>query len=177
MIGTERLIVRPWQDSDRAPFAAMGRDPEVMATIGPLQTRADTDLDIDHLIARQHRQGHVFWAVERRADTAFLGFCGIEFGDADLPIADLPEIGWRLARAYWGQGYAWEAATGCLAWAWANRDWPTVYAITMPTNVRSWRVMKRLGMVRDRAMDFDHPGMRADDPRRAQITYRTNRPA
>ena len=176
MIETARLLIRAWRDTDRAPFAAMGRDPEVMATIGPLQSRAETDLDVDHLIARGSRQGHVFWAVERRADAAFLGFCGIEFGDADLPIADLPEIGWRLARAHWGLGYATEAAAACLAWAWTERDWPAVYAIASPSNVRSLRVMERLGMARVPAMAFNHPTMAADDPRRAQITYVAYRP-
>ena len=176
MIETERLIVRPWQDSDRAPFAAMCADPAVMEHLGPLQTRAQSDRLIDGQQVNQAVHASCFWAVERLADAALLGFCGINPGPAATPIALLPEIGWRLARHAWGQGFAREAAAACLAWAWAERDWPAVYAITTPANTRSWTLMERLGMVRDRALDFADPSDPPDHSLSAHIAYVASRP-
>ena len=85
MIDTERLILRPWRDSDRAPFHAMSCDPAVMATLGPLQTRAQSDAAIDSQIAVQARLGHCFWAIERCDDAAFLGFCGLKIAPDAIP--------------------------------------------------------------------------------------------
>jgi len=175
MITTERLIVRPWRDSDRAPFAALNQDAEVRRYLGPPQTRAESDAAVDRMVALQESVGYCFWAVERRADGAFLGFCGIKPGR--WPIEDLPEIGWRLGRPYWGEGYAREAAAACLDWAWATRDWPHVYAITVPANRASWGLMERLGMERLAAGDFDHPDVPDDSPLKHHITYRIARPA
>ncbi|MBX9813703.1 MAG: GCN5 family acetyltransferase [Proteobacteria bacterium SG_bin5] len=174
MIETARLIVRPWRDADRAPFAAMGRDAAVMRFIGPPQSRAEADAAIDRMIAMQAAHGHCFWAVERRADGALLGFCGIKPGR--WPIEGLPEIGWRLGSAHWGQGYAREAAQACLDWAWATRDWPYVYAITVPANSASWGLMRRLGMARLADGDFEHPEVPEGSPLKSHVTYRIARP-
>lgn len=174
MIDTGRLIVRPWHDADRAPFHAMGQDAEVMRFLGPSQSRAETDAAIDRMIACQAEHGCCFWAVERRDDGAFLGFCGIKPGR--WPIEALPEIGWRLGRAYWGQGYAREAAQACLNWAWAVRDWSHIYAITVPANTASWGLMARLGMERLVDGDFDHPDVPVGSPLKRHITYRIARP-
>jgi RimJ/RimL family protein N-acetyltransferase len=177
VIETERLILRGWRDSDREPFAAMGRDPRVMEHLGPLATRAETDVAVDRQNALLARDGHCFWAIERRADGAFIGFCGIKPGPEGTPIADRPEIGWRLAHAYWGHGYAREAAAASLAWGWANLPDECVWAITTPTNTRSWGLMERLGMARRNDMDFDHPAVPDDSPLKPHITYEARRPA
>ena len=177
MIETPRLIVRAWVDADRAPWRAMCADPRVMATIGATYGGRRADADVDALIARGLRQGHVFWALERREDRRFLGFCGLEIGDEGLPIAGLPEIGWRLAFDAWGQGYAREAAAACLDWAWRATAWPAVWAITTPANTRSWGLMERLGMVRDATRDFDDPAVPVGDPLRAHWTWVIRRAA
>lgn len=174
MIATERLILRPWRDGDRAPYAAMGRDAEVMRYLGPLQSRAECDLAVDQMIQCQAEYGCCFWAIERRDDAAFLGFCGIEPGWA--PVEYLPEIGWQLGRQYWGQGYAREAAAACLEWAWATRDWPTVHAITVTANRASWGLMERLGMTRVAGSDFGQSGLPASDPAPRHIHYAIDRP-
>ena len=177
MIETDRLILRGWRDSDRDPFYAMSRDPRVMAYLGPLAERTETDAAVDRQIALLARDGHCFWAVERRADRAFLGFCGIKPGPDETPIADKPEIGWRLAHDYWGRGYAREAAAASLAWGWAHLLGDSIYAITVRPNARSWGLMERLGMARRPDMDFGHPGVPEDSPLTAHITYEAKRPA
>jgi RimJ/RimL family protein N-acetyltransferase len=110
--------------------------------------------------------------MERREDGAFLGFCGIKPGPEGTPIKGEIEIGWRLGHAFWGQGYAREAAQASLDWAWAHLDVPGVAAITTRTNMRSWGLMERLGMTRIPEDDFDHPLVPAESPLRPHITYR-----
>lgn len=175
MIETERLILRDWREADVAPFAAMGRDPEVMAFIGPPLD----DEGVRAAIERQHgfqlAHGYCFWAVERRDDAAFLGFCGLKPGAPGTPIENEVEIGWRLARHAWGQGYAREAAAASLDWGW-GRGMRRIAAITVPANARSWRLMERLGMRRLFDRDFAHPALAPDDPLSRHIVYVIDHP-
>lgn len=173
MIETERLILRGWEERDRAPFHAMGQDDRVMATLGPLLWRDETDALIDRMQGILAANGYTFWAIERRADGAFLGFCGLKPGAEETPIEGEVEIGWRLAFEHWGQGYAREAAQASLDWAWTNGI-DSVAAITTPVNVRSWGLMERLGMTRSPQDDFDHP--KAIDRLKPHITYRIRKP-
>lgn len=176
MIETERLRVRPWQDSDRAPFAAMGRDPKVMATLGPLMSREQADAAVDRMMKLQASRGFCFWAIERKQDGAFLGFCGLKDEAAAPHLDGEIEAGWRLRSDAWGQGYAREAAEASLAWGFANLPHPRIIAITTPGNVRSWGLMERLGMRRLADGDFDHPGVPDGDPLKPHITYAIERP-
>ncbi|TPG43224.1 N-acetyltransferase [Sphingomonas koreensis] len=174
MIETARLTIRPWRDADRAPYHAIGAHPEVMRFLGPIQSRAETDVAIDRMIAAERAHGFCFWAVERRSDGALLGYCGLL--PAKPPIDGDIEIGWRLGRAFWGQGYAFEAAQSCLDWAWRRLDVDTVAAITVAANTRSWGLMERLGMTRIAGGDFDHPGVPDGSPLKRHILYRIGRP-
>ena len=175
MIETGRLVLRRWRAEDAAPFHAMCQDTGVMRYLGPPMSRADAAATVTRMNAVADERGTCFWAVERRLDGAFLGFCGIKPGPAGTPIADAPEIGWRLAREAWGQGYAREAAAACLADAW-RRGEERVFAITVPANERSWGLMIRLGMTRVAGGDFDHPAVGEGDPLRRHLTYAIDRP-
>lgn len=175
-IRTARLLLRHWQESDVAPFHAMGQDAEVMRYLGPPSTLAECRRTVERQNALADEYGRCFWAIERREDGAFLGFCGVEPGPDGTPIAGLPEIGWRLARPAWGRGYATEAAAACLASEWA-RGTADVFAITVPANARSRAVMERLGMVHDPADDFDYPDFPEGHPLRRHVLYRIARPA
>ncbi len=175
MIETERLVLRKWREVDVAPFAAMGRDPEVMAFIGPPLDEAGVRTAIERQRGFQATNGYCFWAAERRDDGAFLGFCGLKPGATGTPIEGEVEIGWRLARHAWGQGYAREAAAACLGWGWAQ-GMPRIAAITVPANVRSWGLMERLGMRRLIDRDFAHPALAADDPLSLHIVYVIDKP-
>lgn len=177
MIGTRRLLLRRWRAADAEPFHAMSRDPAVMRTIGPLLSRGESDAAIARQNEQLDRHGCCFWALERRADGAFIGFCGVQPGRAGTPIGGELEIGWRLARAEWGRGYAREAAQASLRWAWANTRLPRVIAVTTPGNARSRGLMERLGMARLADGDFDHPMLARGDPLRAHVTYAIARPA
>ena len=172
MIETDRLLLRPWRDSDRDPFWAMARDPEVMQYL-PAISREESDGTIDRMNMFADRHRICFWAMERRADRRFLGFCGML---PPHPPFRENEIGWRLARDCWGKGYAREAASACLDWAWRETDMQTLVALTVPANTRSRALMVRLGMTRDPGEDFDHPALPEGDPLRRHVLYRINRP-
>lgn len=176
MIETERLILRGWRQADVDPFHAMGNDPEVMRYLGPPMIHAEAESAVQRQNDLMAHHGYCFWALERKADGAFLGFCGIKPGPEGTPVADELEIGWRLRRDVWGQGYAREAAEAAIAWAWANTDDPAIAAMTVVANTNSWGLMERLGMRRDHGDDFDHPAVPDGSPLKHHIVYRIARP-
>lgn len=175
MIVAERLMLRAWREEDRAPFAAMSADPEVMATLGPVMSRAESDATIDRVAALEAEHGYTFWAMERLSDGRFLGWCGAIPGTIG-PVAGEVEIGWRLARDAWGQGYASEAAKATVEWCFAQLPCDAVWAITSQGNHRSRAVMGRLGMRYRPECDFLHPKLAEDSPLRPHVAYSLARP-
>ena len=175
MIETPRLILRPWQHSDRAPFAAMGADPEVMTFLGPLMTVEQTNDAVDRQIALQAEHGHCFWALEERETGDFLGFCGLKIMPDGCGLDGEIEAGWRLKRGAWGKGYARESAAASLDWGFANLDVPRIVAMTVAGNIRSWGLMERLGMTRRPDLDFDHPNVPDDSILKPHIVYAKDR--
>jgi RimJ/RimL family protein N-acetyltransferase len=169
-IETERLLLRSWREADRVPFAAICADPKVMATLGPVMGRTESDALLLRVEAIEAEQGHTFWAIERKDDAAMLGWCGVIRGNAG-PIEGKAEIGWRLAHEAWGKGYATEAARASLDWLFANLPDESAWAITHTGNQRSRAVMERLGMHHHPELDFDHPRITEGDPLRPHVTY------
>jgi ribosomal-protein-alanine N-acetyltransferase len=168
-IRTARLLLRPWTDSDRAPFAAMNADPVVMEHFPALLTRAESDAFVDRIEAHFAEHGYGLWAVED--DSGFVGFTGLLWATFDAPFNPSLEVGWRLARTAWGRGYATEAATAALARGFQDVD--SITSFTAVVNERSWRVMERLGMRREG--EFDHPRVPAGHPVRRHVLYRADR--
>jgi RimJ/RimL family protein N-acetyltransferase len=177
VIETERLILRRWEARDADPFFEMGQDPQVMRYLGPPMSRGASESMVAWQNATADATGSCFWAMERREDRAFLGFCGVQLGPDGTPIAGQPEIGWRLRRDAWGHGYALEAAEASIDYSWANTAVNHIVAITVHANTRSWGLMERLGMVRVVDGDFDHPGVPDGSPLKRHLTYRLARPA
>ncbi len=176
MIETPRLLLRSWRKEDGAEFERVTNTPEVMEHLGGVddpEAVADTARRLDS-IEREH--GFTFWAMERKEDGALLGFCGVKPANVEPLLGEI-EIGWRLRHDCWGQGYAREAAEASLGWAWANRAFPRIVAITVPANQRSRGLMERLGMVRRPDLDFGHPHFPPGHPLRAHITHVMERPS
>jgi RimJ/RimL family protein N-acetyltransferase len=172
---SDRLILRKWRDSDRAPFAAMSADPAVMQYLRALPTREACDAWIDFQIAHQARHGFCMWAVELRQSGGFVGAVGLVHVGFVASFTPAVEIGWRLAREGWGQGWATEAARMAVAFGFAKLGLNEIVAYAAPANQASQNVMRKLGMWRDEAHDFDHPRQPEGDPLRRQVLYRLAR--
>lgn len=168
---TERLLLRPWRKADRAPYAAMMADPEVAfwlgGTLDAERAGAQIDFMSDHLAAH----GFSFLALERRDDGAFLGAAGLLALPEDHPVGAGVEIGWRLARAAWGAGYASEAAQALLADGFSRVGLGEIFAFTALFNGRSRAVMGRIDMERRPELDFDHPRLDASHPLRPHVVF------
>ena len=171
---TERLLLRPWRDSDRAPFAALNADPKVMEHFPSVSTRAQSDALADRIAARMAEQGYGLWAVELPGVADFIGFIGLSPADAVLGRPAL-EIGWRLAAEHWGRGYATEGARAALAHAFDALQRDEIVSFATTANQRSRHVMEKLGMVRRVEDDFDHPGVPVTWPGRRHVLYRITR--
>ncbi|WP_447772110.1 GNAT family N-acetyltransferase [Variovorax boronicumulans] len=174
---TPRLRLRQWRESDLAPFFALACDPQVMEFLLPLPTRADSDASADRARALIAKNGWGFWAVERKDTGEFIGFTGLSVPMATLPFSPCVEIGWRLARASWGQGFATEAARGALQVGFAQLGLGEIVAFTAEGNVRSAAVMARLGMHEDVPGAFDHPAVPEDHVLRRHRLFRIDRAA
>ncbi len=173
---TERLVLRRWRDDDKAPFADLNRDPAVMEFLGPPLSRAISDQWVDRIGDSFAANGFGLWAVEVVAGKSFIGFVGLNVPSFETPFTPCIEVGWRLAHASWGRGYATEAARAVVADGFARLGFDEIVSFTAAVNVRSQRVMQHLNMTSDPADDFDHPRLAPDDPLRPHVLYRLRRP-
>lgn len=174
---TDRLLLRRWRPADREPFARLNADPRVMEHFPAPLTRAETDTLLDRIEARLSERGWGLWAAELRSTGAFIGFTGLSVPSFQARFTPCVEIGWRLAAEYWGGGLATEAARAVLHFAFHELKLPEIVSFTTPANLRSRRVMEKLGMTRDPADDFDHPALPEGHPLRRHVLYRLRRPA
>ncbi|MDQ2859299.1 MAG: GNAT family N-acetyltransferase [Pseudomonadota bacterium] len=174
-LGTGRLIVRRWRDADREPYGAMSADPAVMEWLGGTRTRAESDAQIDRFEAGIEHCGHGVWALERKADGAFLGFSALAVTDHPQPVPQGVELGWRLARHAWGFGYATEAARALLVHGFERLGLDEILSFTAATNLRSQAVMRRIGLVRRPELDFDHPTFEEGHTLRQHVVWGSRR--
>ncbi|MBA2531908.1 MAG: GNAT family N-acetyltransferase [Nocardioidaceae bacterium] len=172
---TRRLLLRGWTDADREPFATMNADPVVMEFFPAPLKRAESDAFVDRIEAMFDAHGFGLWVVERRADRAFLGFTGLAPVRDDILPAGAIEVGWRLARSAWGQGYATEAAGEALRVGFGTAGLAEIVSFTAAVNHPSRRVMERLGMRHDPVDDFDHPAVPPGSAIRPHVLYRLRR--
>lgn len=171
-IETDRLVLRAWREADKAPFAALNADPEVMRHFPATLSREESDTLVDRIAARMAGQGWGWWAVEVKGGEPFIGFVGLNVPAYDIPCGPCVEIGWRLARSVWGRGYASEAARAGLAYGFSMLGLDAIVSFTAVGNTRSRAVMERLGMTRDPEDDFDHPRLAEGHPLRRHVLYR-----
>jgi ribosomal-protein-alanine N-acetyltransferase len=172
MLLTERLILRRWRDADRAPFAAINADPEVMAYLPAMPSREASDAMVDRITAGLDEHGFGLWALVVRQTGELAGFSGLVWQTFEAHFTPAVEIGWRLARSAWGHGYATEAASAALDHGFGPAGLDEIVSMTTVTNVRSQAVMRRLGMTRDPRDDFEHPRLAAGDPLRPHVLHR-----
>jgi RimJ/RimL family protein N-acetyltransferase len=174
-VRTARLVLRGWQPDDRAPFAALNADPTVVEyLIGALDRRASDELAA-RIEADWAEHGYGLWAVEVPGEAPFVGYVGLNRADFDAPFTPAVEVGWRLAAAAWGHGYATEGGEAALAFGFDQLAMSEIVSFTARGNRRSRRVMERLGLRHDPGDDFEHPRVAEGSPLRAHVLYRLDR--
>lgn len=171
---TERLLLRKWRDDDLTDFAALNADPEVMEFFADVLDTKESNELAKEIIKRINENGWGFWAVELLSDNSFIGFVGLNKPSYDVPVDLCIEIGWRLAKKYWGHGYATEAAKASLEFAFNELKLDKVYSFASVGNKRSCAVMERLNMV-DTNTPFQHPMIPEGSPLREHVLYKIDK--
>jgi RimJ/RimL family protein N-acetyltransferase len=169
---SERLLLRPWRDSDRLPFRELNADRRVMEFMPELVSAEASDALLNR--AQEHFSRHGFgpFAVELLDSSSFIGFIGLSVPAFDAHFMPAVEIGWRLAFEHWGKGLASEGARAALGFGFNDVGLEQVVSFTAPANLRSRRVMEKLGMTHDPHDDFDHPNLPEGHPLRRHVLYR-----
>jgi len=172
VLRTDRLLLRPWRSADRPAFARMNADPEVMEFFVSPLTREESDAFVDRLEAGFAEHGFGVWAVEEISTGEFIGFAGLLHQTFEAAFTPAFEIGYRLARQAWGQGYATEAAREAVRFGFERAGLLEIVSMTAVGNVRSRAVMEKLGMTNDPRDDFDHPRVPDGHPVKRHVLYR-----
>jgi RimJ/RimL family protein N-acetyltransferase len=172
---TPRLILRPWRDADIADWTAMGADEDVMEFFPSTYDRAKAESLATWMRERLEADGYGWWAVEIKDGAPFAGVIALQDVPFEAHFTPALEVGWRLARPHWGHGYATEGARAALKFAFEDLDRDEVIAMTASINLRSERVMQRLGMTRDAGDDFDHPRLERGHRLSRHVLYRASR--
>jgi RimJ/RimL family protein N-acetyltransferase len=172
MLETPRLRLRLWRDEDLEPWAALNADPRVREFFPSVETREQSAASMQRV--RDHFARHRFglWAVEVKNGAPFIGFVGLWIPSFDAPFMPAVELGYRLAFAHWGHGYATEGSRVALEYGFTTLGLTEIVALTAVGNERSRRIMEKLGMSHNADDDFDHPDVPAGHPLRRHVLYR-----
>jgi RimJ/RimL family protein N-acetyltransferase len=165
-----RVLLRQWKDCDLEAYAGMNADPAVMEFFPKPLTVEESAHSLARLRSRIEERGWGLWAVE--VDGALAGFTGLAEPKFTAHFTPCVEIGWRLRREFWGQGIAFAAAQQALRYAFTELRLSELVSFTAQINLRSRRLMERLGFSRDAGEDFDHPEIAKEHPLCRHVLYR-----
>lgn len=172
VIRTNRLILREWQDDDLMAFARLNADPQVMHHMPAILSTDESNALAARIQAHFAKHEFGLWAVEIPNVVPFAGFVGLSIPTFAAHFTPCTEVGWRLSRDCWNQGYATEAARAAIAYGFEELQLNEIVSFTVHDNVASQRVMQKLGMTHDPSEDFDHPALAEDHPLRPHVLYR-----
>lgn len=175
IIQTERLILRTWADEDAEAYFEINQDPKVIEFLkGPLNKQQVQDF-IEYVRRHDEQYGYTTWAVELKETSRLMGFIGLNYVDWPAHFTPAVEIGWRLGSQYWGKGYATEGAQAVLDYGFKQCNLQEIVSFAVPANVRSIRVMEKIGLKRDMQGDFLHPKLPQGHPLAKHILYRVRK--
>jgi len=176
ILETPRLIIRNWEDRDRVLFHTINSDEDVMHFFPFRHDRQQSDELFTRLRTMISKTGLGFYALEEKTSGECIGFAGLARTNLEPHLPDgTVEIGWRLARPFWGKGFVTEAAKALLDYAFGSLGLSEVVSFAVHNNDRSTNVMQRIGMVRDPSSDFDHPRVPDETPQlKRHVVYRAH---
>jgi RimJ/RimL family protein N-acetyltransferase len=167
-----RTLLRDWRDSDLPDWVAMNADPAVRRYFPSIPSADEALAEASRMRANIAQRGWGVWALQIPGVMDFAGFVGLHVPSFEAPFMPAVEMGWRLRREAWGQGWASEAAAAAAAFAFDSLELDEVVAYTTLANEPSRRVMRRIGMRHQDSDDFDHPGLESGHPMRRHALYR-----
>lgn len=171
-IRTARLLLRQWCDDDLEQVVEMNADPKVMEFIGPPLNKDQTKAMMERARVSWEKRGYGRFALEVLESGSVIGFVGLAQTRIDAHFAPAVEIGWRLSTKYWGHGYATEGALAVKEFAFENLELTEIVSFTSEHNLRSRRVMEKIGLLRNPVDDFQHPNSSLNDTLRDNVLYR-----
>lgn len=166
----EQITLRQWRDSDLEPYAAMNADPQVMQYFPSLLSLEQSRESLARQRSLIDQRGWGLWALD--VDGAFAGFTGLAIPSFEAPFMPCVEAGWRLRPEYWGKGVAYRGTLQALEYGFGILKLPEIVSFTSEVNIRSRRLMERLGFVHDAGSDFDHPSIPEGHQLRQHVLYR-----
>lgn len=172
MLTTSRLKLRPWRESDFPLFAALNADPEVRKYFPGILSEEESNKQGQYFSKMIDDNGWGFWTAELLDSKEYIGFIGLAPVSKEAPFGPTVEIGWRLAKSYWGKGFATEGAIAARDYAFIELKLPEIVAFTAVNNAPSRKVMTRIGMQYSKNEDFDHPKIEEGNPLRRHVLYR-----
>lgn len=172
IVETERLVLRTWKKEDASSYFQINQDPKVIEfLLGPLTMEQVNDFILT-VNSHSDKHGYTLWAVELKETAELIGFIGLNYIDWEAPFTPAVEVGWRLGSQYWGRGYATEGAKASLDYGFKQCGLKEIVSFTVPANVRSIRVMEKIGLKLDLNGDFAHPKLPSDHKLSHHVLYR-----
>ncbi len=172
ILETERLILRTWKDADKIDYYRINQDPKVIEHLPGSITVEESSTFADKTNLKQSERGFCLWAAELKITKEFIGFIGLNYTDWPAHFTPAVEVGWRLGSPFWGNGYATEGAIASLNFGFNKCGLNEIVSFTVPANIRSIKVMERIGMKHDLEGDFAHPNLPADHRLSKHVLYR-----
>ncbi|OGT37300.1 MAG: GNAT family N-acetyltransferase [Gammaproteobacteria bacterium RIFCSPHIGHO2_12_FULL_37_14] len=172
ILETKRLILRNFTENDIEILTEINQDPKVCEFLPAIGTRDSTEKLIKKIIEHDSEHGFSLYAVELKSTGEMIGWCGLMIPSFEAHFTPAVEIGWRLASNQWNQGYATEAAIAALEYAFKNLKLKEIVSFTAEDNIRSRRVMEKIGLHHDLSDDFDHPKIEKSHPLCRHVLYR-----
>ena len=155
---SKRLGFRNWKENDLYEFAKMNADLQVMEYFPKVLTKKETAEIIKKMQKHYDKNGYTYFATETLENAEFIGFIGLAFQEYKSPFTPAVDIGWRLKKSAWGNGFATEGAKRCLKFAFDDLDLDKIISVCSKNNLRSENVMQKIGM--QKIGEFNHPGLK-----------------
>jgi RimJ/RimL family protein N-acetyltransferase len=172
IIKTSRLILRRWHEKDCIPFFEINQDDKVLEFLpGPMSEEQIHDF-IHYQNLQLENRRYMLWAVELQKTGELIGFIGLNYFDKPAHFSPAVEIGWRLGSQHWGFGYATEGALASLNYGFNQLEINEIVAFTVPDNLRSRKVMEKIGMTQDIHGSFSHPKLPKEHRLSTHVLYR-----